>query len=72
MARWRERKRANEGAWELRGQEKGRRNGERKDIDFHLKEAISASQELQGVSVYLCLYVCVRVRMCMICPGIAD
>lgn len=44
--RERERERGGEGAWELRGQEKGRRDGERKDIDFHLKEAISASQQL--------------------------
>ena len=43
---------------ELRGQQEGRRDEERKDIDFHLKEAISASWELQGLSVYL--HLCVR------------
>lgn len=51
-ARWRERTR------ELRGQEEESRDGERKDIDFHLKEAISASQELRGLSVCLRLCVC--------------
>ncbi len=57
---------------ELRGQEEGRRDGERKDIDFHLKEAISASQELQGLSVCVCACVCVCVcAVCMICPGIS-
>lgn len=41
---------------ELRGQEEGRRDGKRKDIDFHLKEAISASQELRGLK---------RARVCV-------
>lgn len=43
--------------------------GVRKDIDFQLKEAISASHELQGTKVCVCApeYLCVE---CMICPEI--
>lgn len=48
---------------ELRGHEERSKDGERKDIDFYLKEAISASQELQGLSVYQ--YVCVCVCACV-------
>ncbi len=51
----------------LRGQEKRRRDRQRKDIDFQLKEAISTSQKLQGLTLCMCLWVCV---VCMFYHGI--
>lgn len=44
-----------------RGGEEERIDGQRKDIDFHLKEAISASEELWGQAsalVCLCVFYC--------------
>lgn len=46
---------------ELRDEKEGRIDGQRKDIDFHLKEAISASEELWGQAsarVCLCAFYC--------------
>jgi len=65
MVRWKESDSGDEGTQELRGEEEGRKDGERKDIDFHLKEAISATQELQGLCLYVRLCVCVCV--CVVC-----